>query len=147
MTESHEAIELYESLIAAWNNRNAKRMADLFTEEGEMIGFDGSIAIGSSEIFSHLEPIFDQHPTPPFVHKVKGLRKLNADTVIVRAIAGMVPHEENEPDPNLNTHHTLVASNKNDTWCIELFQNTPAQFHGRPEEVTKMTDELKEIAK
>jgi len=28
-------------------------------------------------------------------------------------------------------------------WRIKLFQNTPAQFHGRPELVEQMTDELR----
>jgi hypothetical protein len=31
-----------------------------------------------------------------------------------------------------------------DLWRIELFQNTPAQFHGRPELVSEMTAELQQ---
>ncbi|MGZ4033139.1 MAG: SgcJ/EcaC family oxidoreductase, partial [Tumebacillaceae bacterium] len=30
-------------------------------------------------------------------------------------------------------------------WQIALFQNTPAQFHGRPELVEQMTAELREL--
>ncbi len=43
-----------------------------------------------------------------------------------------------------NTHHTLVAAKRDDKWCIILFQNTPAQFHGRPHLVQEMTDELRQ---
>ena len=34
--------ELYDQLIDAWNRRDAKRMANLFAEQGVQIGFDGS---------------------------------------------------------------------------------------------------------
>lgn len=89
--ESNKVYELYQRLITAWNNRDASGMAELFTNEGEMIGFDGSLSVGSEEIFSHLKPIFEEHPTPPFVWKVKSERELYFNTRILRAIAGMVP--------------------------------------------------------
>ncbi len=64
---------------------------------------------------------------------------------ILRAIAGMVPPDESNINPELNTHHTLVAVENNGEWKIELFQNTPAQFHGRPELVNQMTEELSKL--
>ncbi|MBE3570089.1 MAG: SgcJ/EcaC family oxidoreductase [Bacillales bacterium] len=144
---SNEVQALYQQLIDGWNNRSARRMADQFAEDGEMIGFDGSQAIGREEIFSHLDPIFKEHPTPPFVTKVKNVRFLDSDAAILRAIAGMVPPGQSEIDPKLNTHHTLVAVKKDGKWQIALFQNTPAQFHGRPELVEQMTEELKQLLK
>ncbi|ASK61024.1 DUF4440 domain-containing protein [Virgibacillus phasianinus] len=142
--ETNEVKELYQRLIHAWNNRNANGMAQLYTNEGDMIGFDGSLVSGREEIFAHLKPIFEEHPTPPFVYKVKGIRQVSTDTAILRAIVGMVPPGETELDPSLNAHQTLVAVKEEGKWSIELFQNTPAQFHGRPELVKKMTNELSE---
>lgn len=136
---------LYQQLIAAWNNRDARSMADLFTEDGESIGFDGSQSIGQDEIFSHLEPIFNSHPTPRFISKVKGIRFLSADIAILRAIAGMVTSGQSDIQPKLNTHHTLVAMTDGNKWRIQLFQNTPAQFHGRPELVDQMTEQLRNL--
>jgi len=144
---SSEVQALYQQLIDAWNNRSARAMADQFTEDGEMIGFDGSQAIGREEIFSHLTPIFEEHPTPPFVTKVKNVRFLSSDAAILRAIAGMVPPGQSDIDPKLNTHHTLVAVKREGKWKIALFQNTPAQFHGRPELVEQMTKELRQLLK
>jgi uncharacterized protein (TIGR02246 family) len=144
---SSEVQALYQQLIDAWNNRSARAMADQFTKDGEMIGFDGSQAIGREEIFSHLNPIFEEHPTPPFVTKVKNVRFLSSDAAILRAIAGMVPPRQSDIDPKLNTHHTLVAVKREGKWKIALFQNTPAQFHGRPELVEKMTEELRQLLK
>lgn len=147
MNQISEVQAIYNQLIEAWNNRNAHRMAELFTDSGESIGFDGSQSIGSEEIFSHLKPIFDSHPTAPYIIKVKDVRSLGSDAAILRAIAGMVPPGETAIKPELNTHQTLIVVKKDGRWLIELFQNTPAQFHGRPELVEQMTDELNELLK
>jgi len=136
---------IYRQLLEAWNIRSARGMADLFTDNGEMIGFDGSLSVGSEEIFSHLKPIFEHHPTARYISKVKNLHFLSPDIAILRAIAGMLPPGQSDINPNVNTHHTLVAIKIDGDWQIKLFQNTPAQFHGRPELVEHMSNELREL--
>ncbi len=142
---SEEVQAVYKELLDAWNNRNASGMAELFTDDGESIGFDGSQSVGKDEIFLHLKPIFESHPTARFISKVKALHFLSSDIAIIRAIAGMVPPQQTDINPNVNTHHTLVVVKKDGSWSIQLFQNTPAQFHGRPELVEQMTEELREL--
>ncbi|MBP1969769.1 uncharacterized protein (TIGR02246 family) [Virgibacillus natechei] len=142
-----EIKSLYQKLIDAWNKRDAKGMAEQFAEQGIQIGFDGSKVIGREEILSHLKPIFENHPTPPFVTKVKDIRALGTDAAMLQAIAGMIPPGKTDIDPSVNAHQTLVAVKKDNDWQIELFQNTPAQFHGRPELVEQMTDELRRLIK
>jgi uncharacterized protein (TIGR02246 family) len=144
---SNELHALYQHLMDGWNNRCAQAMAEQFTEDGEIIGFDGSLSIGREEILSHLKPIFGHHLTAPFVSKVKSVCLVGSDAAILRAIAGMVPHGQSDVQPNLHTHHTLVAVNNEGKWLIQLFQNTPAQFHGRPELVEQMTEELRQLLK
>ncbi|WP_156424320.1 SgcJ/EcaC family oxidoreductase [Bacillus sp. FJAT-27445] len=138
---------LYEKLIDAWDNRDAEGMACLFAGNGVMIGFDGSVATGPQEVLAHTSPVFASHPTPPFIKKVKEVRMIGADAAMLRAIAGMVPPGKEELAPELNAHQTLVAAKQDGEWKIELFQNTPAQFHGRPELVEEMTEELIRIMK
>lgn len=36
----------------------------------------------------------------------------------------------------------MVTKKYGDDWKIELFQNTPAALHGRPEMVQQLTEEL-----
>ena len=48
-------------------------------------------------------------------------------------------------DPQLNAVQTVVAAKRNGEWRIVLFQNTPAQLHGRPELVREMTEELRQL--
>ncbi|MBP2078313.1 SgcJ/EcaC family oxidoreductase [Oceanobacillus polygoni] len=142
----HEEIqELYQKLIDAWNKRDAEGMADQFSEQGVQIGFDGSKVVGKAEILSHVKPIFEDHPTAPFVTKIKSIRPLGKDAAILHAIAGMIPPGKADIEPNVNAHQTLVAVKMGDHWKIELFQNTPAAFHGRPELVEQMTEELREL--
>jgi uncharacterized protein (TIGR02246 family) len=143
IANQNKVTALYQQLLDAWNNQNAYGMADLFAEDGEQIGFDGSQSIGSSEIFAHVDPIFKQHRTARFVSKIKSVRFLSQDVAILRAIAGMVPPGKSDINPGVNTHHTLVAQKIEGNWRIKLFQNTPAQYHGRPELVEQMTEELR----
>lgn len=140
-----KVISVYDQLLDAWNTQTTHGMADLFAEDGEQIGFDGSQSIGQNEIFEHLEPIFKHHRTARFVSKVKGVRFLSQDIAVLRAIAGMVLPEQSDINPSLNTLHTLVAQEIEGTWKIKLFQNTPAQFYGRPELVEQMTAELRQL--
>ncbi|EPZ44487.1 SgcJ/EcaC family oxidoreductase [Alicyclobacillus acidoterrestris] len=136
---------LYQQLLDAWNNQDARGMADLYIEDGEQIGFDGSQVIGQAEIYAHIAPIFEHHATARFVSKVKSVRFLSPDIAVLRAIAGMVPRGQSDINPNVNTHHTLIATWTGGEWRIVLFQNTPAQFHGRPELVEQMSAELREL--
>lgn len=141
----NEIQNLYHELIEAWNTRDAERMAGQFAEKGVQIGFDGSKLIGQHEILAHLKPIFANHPTAPFITKIKEIRPLGTDAAILHAIAGMIPPGKSDINPAVNAHQTLVAVKINDDWQIELFQNTPAQFHGRPELVDEMTKELRQL--
>lgn len=140
-----EVQNLYNKLIDAWNRRDAQGMSDPFAENGVQIGFDGSKLIGKEEIFSHLLTIFENHPTAPFITKVKEIRSLGTDAAILYAIAGMIPPGKSDFEPAVNAHQTLVAVKKDNGWQVELFQNTPAQFHGRPELVEEMTEELRKL--
>ena len=47
-------IGIYKQLLHQWNKRNAAGMAGLFTEDGILIGFDGSQLNGQKEIFEVL---------------------------------------------------------------------------------------------
>jgi uncharacterized protein (TIGR02246 family) len=140
-----EVRALYRRLLDGWNKRNADAFAATFTENGESIGFDGSQMTGRAEIASTLQQIFADHPTPAYVNKVKSVCLLGSDVAILRAIVGMARPGHSGLEPQLNTHQTLVATRSDGTWRVVLFQNTPAQFHGRPELVQQMTEELQQL--
>jgi uncharacterized protein (TIGR02246 family) len=137
--------ELYRQMMDGWNKRSAGAFAAPIAEDGDLIGFDGSQLIGRSEIVSMLQRIFADHPTAPYVSKVKSVRFLSPEVAVLRAIVGMIPPAQPDLDPNLNALQTLIASKRDGQWRIVLFQNTPAQFHGRPDLVQQMTEELRQL--
>ena len=135
---------LYRQMLDGWNQHSADAFAAPFAEDGEVIGFDGSEMIGRAEIAATLGQIFADHVTAPYVSKVKSVRLLSPEVAILRAIVGMVPPGQTDLNPAVNAHQTLVAAKRDGAWHIALFQNTPAQLHGRGELVQQMTEELRQ---
>jgi uncharacterized protein (TIGR02246 family) len=137
-----QATAAYLAAIDGWNRRDAEAMAACFSADATMIGFDGSVARGAAEVLAHLEPIFANHPTPPYVVIVDEAREVAPGVVMVRAEVGMVPPGETTIAPAVNAIQSCLLRRTGDQWLIELLQSTPAAFHGRPELVAGMTARL-----
>lgn len=141
--DESEVGALYRGLLDYWNRRDAHAYAALFDEEGHVVGFDGSVVNGRAEIEAHIGQIFADHVTAAYVGKVRGVRFLTPAVAILRAVVGMVPPGQSAINPAANAIQTMVAAKDVDgQWRIALFQNTPAQFHGRPEMAQELTEEL-----
>ncbi len=144
-TAETNVFALYRDLLDAWNKRNAHDYAALFTDDANVIGFDGSQMDGRVQIETELSRIFKDHVTSAYVGKVREVRLLAPNVALLRAVVGMVPPGKSEINPATNAIQSLVATKQNDNWRIVLFQNTPAQFHGRPELAEALTAELQEL--
>ncbi len=136
---------LYQQVLDAWNGRDAATFAVCFAEDGVSIGFDGSTIEGQEEIKAQLGAIFADHETGRYVASVREVRSLADDVALLRAVAGMVPATHTTIAPQLNALQTLIAQRRNGAWHIVLFQNTPAQFHGRPDLAQQLTEELRAL--
>jgi uncharacterized protein (TIGR02246 family) len=140
-----EIEKLHKHLLDAWNRRSANDMAQLFTDDGNVIGFDGTQNNGKKEIEEEMEKIFNDHETGRFVWKVKEVRFLNQETAVLRAVVGMIPPGQKDINPAINAIQSLIAVRQDTSWKIALFQNTPAQFHGREDLSKQLTNELREF--
>jgi uncharacterized protein (TIGR02246 family) len=136
---------LYQHLLDGWNQRDAAAYAALFAEDASVIGFDGSQMNGRADIVAQIGQIFADHPTSRYVGKIREVRLLTPDAAILRAVVGMVPPGQSDLNPAVNAIQSLVAARHASQWLIALFQNTPAQFHGRPDLAQQLTDELREL--
>lgn len=143
--EESEVRILYQQLLNAWNERNAKAFAALYEENANQIGFDGSQVDGRVGIEASMRRIFADHITAAYIAIVREVRFLNKDTAILRAVAGMVPPGQKDINPAVNSIQTLVTVKQTGSWKIALFHNTPAAFHGRPEAVEQLTAELRQL--
>jgi uncharacterized protein (TIGR02246 family) len=132
-------------MLESWNARDAAALAALYAEDGQIVGFDGSQHTGQADIAATIAQIFADHPTAAYVGKVRDVRMLSPEVALLRAVAGMVPPGGSDLNPALNAVQSLVAVKHGGTWRIALFQNTPAQFHGRPELAHHLTEELRQV--
>jgi uncharacterized protein (TIGR02246 family) len=138
-----ETRELYRQLLEAWDKRNARDFALLFAPDGNIVGFDGTQVFGQAQVGSHLSEIFSHHQTARYVSIVREVRSLSEAATILSAVAGMVPPDKEDINPDVNAVQTLVAVKTAGGWKVALFQNTPAALHGRPDDAKKLTEELR----
>ena len=136
---------LYYALLDAWNRHDAAGYAALFVEDGYLVGFDGSEMNGREEIEQSLSTIFADHETGRYVAEIRAERIVSDEVAMLAAAAGLVPAGESDVNPELNAIQTLVAKHEDGRWRIAQFQNTPAQFHGRPEDAEALTNELRAL--
>jgi len=132
-----EVRALYRRILDGWNRASGDDFAAAFADDGEVVGFDGSQCAGRAAIAAEMGQIFADHDTGAYVGKVKSVRLLGTHAAVLRAVAGVVPAGRSDIEPQ-----TLVAERRDVEWQVVLYQNTPAQFHGRPELVDSLTAEL-----
>jgi uncharacterized protein (TIGR02246 family) len=138
---------LHQALLDAWNRRDPRGFASLFASEGNVVGFDGSPIDGAGRIETHLAGIFADHAPARYVAIVREVRSLGPRCALLRATVGMLPPGSREVKPELNAIQSVVARHDQDgAWRAELFHNSPAAFHGRPEAVAELTAELQRQA-
>jgi uncharacterized protein (TIGR02246 family) len=135
---------LYHGILAGWNTCDATKFATLFTDDAEVIGFDGSQMTGRGEIEATLKGIFADHETGAYVGVIRSVRLLMPEVALLRAVSGVVPAGQSDLNPALNAQQALIAIKHDGAWRITLYQNTPAQFHGRPDLAQRLIEELRE---
>ncbi|MDQ6927092.1 MAG: SgcJ/EcaC family oxidoreductase [Actinomycetota bacterium] len=141
------AIEtLYWRLLEGWNTKNAVGFGALFTDDGSLVGFDGSRVETRAAITDHLQGIFADHAPATYVAKVREVRLLGPGVMLLRSVAGMVPPGATDIKPEVNAIQAVVAvDDGGGMWRIAHFQTTPAAFHGRPEVAEALTAELRAV--
>lgn len=148
MTAAHpqdaQIRSLYTDFIDGWNRRSGAAVAAGFTDDGDIIGFDGSHHRGRLSIAADLRQVFGSHQTPAYVAVIRSVRPVAAGVAMLTAHAGMIPAGDNDLDPELNAVHTLVAVDEGrGRWRISLFQATPAAWPQHPEAREALTEELR----
>jgi uncharacterized protein (TIGR02246 family) len=116
---------LYQQLMAGWNQGSGDAFAAVFTEDGDLIGFDGTHFKGRQEIAPFHQRLFDKWlKGSRLVGEVKDVRFLSPDVALMHAVGGTVLRGKSEPVPERDSIQTLVATRQDGEWRLAAFQNT-----------------------
>ncbi len=129
-TANHSADEaairdLYRELMDGWNRGSGDSFAAAFTEDGDLIGFDGTHFQGRQKIAPFHQELFDKWlKGTRLVGHVKSVRFLSPDVALIHAVGSTVMRGKTRPSPERDSIQTLVAVRRGGEWRLAAFQNT-----------------------
>jgi uncharacterized protein (TIGR02246 family) len=117
--------DLYEELMDGWNRGSGEAFAAAFTEDGDLVAFDGTHFEGREEIAPFHQELFDRWMKGSrLVGQVKDVRFLSPDVALIHAVGSTMMRGKSEPSPERDSIQTLVAVRRDDGWRLAAFQNT-----------------------
>jgi uncharacterized protein (TIGR02246 family) len=135
-TTNHSADEaavraLYRELMDGWDRGSGEAFASVFTEDGDLVAFDGTHFEGREEIAPFHQQLFDKWlKGSRLVGQVKDVRFLRPDVALMHAVGSTVMRGKNEPSPERDSIQTLVAVREGGEWRLAAFQNTRVRAMG-----------------
>jgi uncharacterized protein (TIGR02246 family) len=137
---------LFQQLLDGWNKGSGEAFAAPFAEDADFVAFDGSYFKGREDIASFHQVHFDQFlKGTRLVGKVRSVRFLTPEVAIMHAVAGTVMSGQSDIEPERNSTQTLVARKQGGEWRLAAFQNSRAQYLGRPKVAQELTEELRQL--
>ena len=146
-TDDEAAIRsLYFQMIDGWNKGDGDSFASPFADDSDLVGFDGTHLKGRQQIASFHQQLLDTYVKGSrLVGKIRNVRFLTPDVAIMHAVGGTIMKGQTDIEPERNSIHTIVFKKVNgDKWYVAAFQNTRAQYIGRPDMSNELTEELRE---
>jgi uncharacterized protein (TIGR02246 family) len=124
--------ELYQQLMDGWNQGSGDAFASVFTEGGDLIGFDGTHFQGRAEIASSHQVLFDKWLKGTWlVGRVENVMFPADDVAVVHAVGGTIMPGKSNPSPERDSIQTLVATKHEGEWRFTAFQNTRVRPMGQ----------------
>jgi uncharacterized protein (TIGR02246 family) len=122
--------DLYRELMEAWNDGSGEAFAAVFTEEGDLIGFDGVRFKGRREIAPFHQRLFETFlKGTRLVGQVTDMRFLSPE--VARCTPAAARCCSVRPARERDSIQTLVAVKRDGEWRLAAFQNTRARPMGR----------------
>ena len=116
---------LYQELMDGWNRGSGTAFANAFTEDGDLVAFDGTHFEGRKQIAPFHQQLFEKWlKGTRLVGEVKDVRFLSPDVALMHAIGSTVMRSKSEPSPERDSIQTLVATREGGQWRLAAFQNT-----------------------
>jgi uncharacterized protein (TIGR02246 family) len=117
--------DLYRKLMDGWNRGSGEDFAAVFTEDGDLVAYDGTHFAGREEIAPFHQELFDRWMKGTrLVGRVKDVRFLSPDVALMHAVGSTVMRGKTRPSPERDSIQTLVAVRQEGEWRLAAFQNT-----------------------
>jgi len=110
-----EIRNLLKSVTDAYNQADAKGLADRFTDDAELFNQDGEIARGRDAIGQHYAEAFDQGPTYRISGAVEAVHFLSPD---IASVTGRFQLEDEKAAALSSGRYSLIAVRKGDQWRL-----------------------------
>lgn len=137
---------LLEQLMDGWNRGSGEAFAAPFAEDADFVAFDGTYTQGRAEIAASHQMLFDRFMGGTrLIGKVRSVRFLTPEIALMHAVGGTVMPGQSDLEPERNSIQTMVVTKQEGQWRIAAFQNSRAQFMGRPEAAQALTEELRRL--
>jgi uncharacterized protein (TIGR02246 family) len=116
---------LRRQMIDGWNQGSGAAFAEVFTEDGDFVAFDGIRFRGRQAIASTLQRYFDGIMNGSrLAGQVKSLRFLSSDVAVISAVGETVMPGDSGHRPEPEFNQTLVAVKRDDQWRFAAFHNS-----------------------
>jgi uncharacterized protein (TIGR02246 family) len=116
---------LYRELMEGWNRGSGEDFAAVFTEDGDLVAFDGTHFEGRAQIAPFHQELFDKWMKGTrLVGRVKDVRFLSPNVALMHAVGSAIMRGKSVPSPERDSIQTLVATRQNGEWRFAAFQNT-----------------------
>jgi uncharacterized protein (TIGR02246 family) len=115
-----------------WNMGSGAAFAAAWTEDGHLIGFDGSHFTSREEIARFHEPLLRTYlEGTRLTSEVTDVRFPAPDVAVLHARGGTIMRGASTPAPERDSIQTLVAVRRDGEWEVLALQNTRIRPIGR----------------
>jgi len=116
---------LFREMMEGWNRGSGEDFAAVFTEDGDLVAFDGTHFEGRAQIAPFHQELFDKWMKGTrLVGRVKDVRFLSPNVALMHAVGSAIMRGKSVPSPERDSIQTLVATRQNGEWRLAAFQNT-----------------------
>ena len=124
-TDQQSVRAVYQQFMEAWNQGDGAAVAATFTDDGDLVGFDGTHLGGRAVIEEFQQKLFDKYlKGTRLTGAMNGVRFLHANTAVMHAIGSTIMKRKTKPARARDSIQTLVATRTEDGWRLAAFQNT-----------------------
>lgn len=101
---------LADELVQGWNAGDGTRFAAAFTEDGDLVGFDGTFLRGRTAIEAFQQQLFDRWMKGTrLTGRVVDVRFVGPDTAVVHVVGGTIMRGKNRPARARDSIQTMIG--------------------------------------